>query len=102
MADDPKKLPRKKEDPTFKNWDGMVEKADGSIGKWGNEIKPQRYKKAMVRLYPKGEVEKSKVDSISNLPGVKKAIGAPIQKPGQVDQYGTAASDVIKKLTGRK
>lgn len=100
MADDPKKIVSKK--PTLENWDGMVEKADGTVGKWGSEIKPKRYKAAMVRLYPQGEVEKSKVDSISRLPGVKKLIGAPYQKAGETAQYGTAASDVIKQLTKRR
>lgn len=103
MADDPKKTPIKKTvKPPLENWDGMVQKADGSVGKWGNEIKPERYKAATVRLYPKGEVDKSKVDSISRLPGVKKLLGSPYQKAGEVAQYGAAASDVIKKLTKRK
>lgn len=103
MAEDLKKKPIKKVAKLpLENWDGMVEKADGSIGKWGSEIKPQRYKAATVRLYPQGEVEKSKVDSISRLPGVKKLLGAPTQRPGETAQYGTAASDVIKQLTKRK
>ena len=96
MAEDPKKA----EKPTLKNWDGMVQKADGSVGKWGNEIKPQRYK-AAVRLYPKGEVEKSKIDSLVKA-GRGNLIGQPMKKPGQVAQYGEAASDIIKKLVKSK
>lgn len=103
MAEDPKKIaPKKTTPPPAEKWDGMVEKADGTVGQWGSAIKPQRHKAAMVRLYPKGEVEASKVDSISRLPGVKKLLGTPSQKPGESAQYGTAASDVIKQLTKRK
>lgn len=99
MAEDPKKISKK--DPAWKDWDGMVEKADGSVGKWGNAIKPQRYKAAKAKLYPSGEVNQSDIDSLKKA-GRGKLIGEPIKTAGQPDMYGTAASDVIKQLTKRK
>lgn len=55
---------------------------------------PKRYKTAKARLYPKGEVELTKIDSLRRA-GYDKAIGQPMKG---TDQYGPEASDKIKKL----
>lgn len=63
------------------------------------KIDPKRHKKAMHRLYPKGEVSMEKVDSLRKA-GFDKVIGKPIEG---TNMYGPAASDAIKRLmNGRK
>ena len=62
-------------------------------------INPKKYRevKEKVRLYPKGEVDKSKIDSLHK-EGRGNIIGKPIQVKGQADMYGADQSDRIKKL----
>jgi hypothetical protein len=67
-------------------------------------ITAKRYKKATeakAKLYPSGEVAKSTVDSLVKA-GRGKLIGDPIKRPGQIDEYGAQASDVIRQLTKKK
>lgn len=85
--------------PTLPNWDGMVQKADGSVGMWGNNLKKSSDSEK-VNLYPKGVVEKRQVDSLKRTdPKLSKLIGEPTRrhKTSQA-QYGTQSSDLIKKL----
>lgn len=60
-------------------------------------------KEQTIRLYPRGEVRKSQMDSLSkNNPKLAKVIGAPIAKSGQKAQYGTNSSDLIKQATKKR
>lgn len=61
----------------------------------------KRYKEATARLYPKGEITVSKLDSLRKA-GFDKVIGEPIKKAGEVDMFGPVASDRIKKLMRKK
>lgn len=54
-----------------------------------------------VKLYPKGEVAKRQVDSLSKV-GYGKAIGKPIMKKGERPMYGADSSDIIKKALKKK
>lgn len=55
-----------------------------------------------TRLYPKGEVENSKVDSIKKAnPKLGRLIGSPNKGLGKA-QYGASESDLIKKALKRK
>ena len=59
--------------------------------------------KTMTRLYPKGEASTKSIDSLKSLdPKLKKLIGNPIVRKGQVAQYGANSSDVIKKALAPK
>lgn len=64
-------------------------------------LKKMKVQEETVRLYPKGEVSKRKVDSLSKA-GLSKAIGKPMMKKGEKPMYGTMASDVIKKALKKK
>ena len=57
-----------------------------------------------VRMYPKGEVAKSKIDSISKAnPALAKKIGNPVQRTKyERPQYGSASSDLIKQAIKKK
>lgn len=51
-----------------------------------------------TRLYPKGEVKNTQIDSIRRAnPSLGRAIGQPSRKPGQQAQFGTNQSDLIKQ-----
>lgn len=63
--------------------------------------KPKKIMKMVepkVRLYPRGEVPKRKLDSAfsANKP-LKKIIGSPLKIKGQSDLYSADQSDKIKK-----
>lgn len=61
-------------------------------------LKKMKVQEETVRLYPKGEVSKRKLDSaVTSNPSLKKYIGNPIRKKGEKPLYGVSASDVIKK-----
>lgn len=66
---------------------------------------PKKYREVRekVSLYPKGSVDKYKIDSLAAR-GHGKTIGEPIRSKGQADMYGADQSDKIKKLleNGRK
>lgn len=64
-------------------------------------LKKMKVQEETVRLYPKGEVKKRTLDSLSKT-GLGKAIGKPIMKKGEKPMYGTMASDVIKKAIKKK
>ena len=49
-----------------------------------------------TRLYPKGVASTKSIDSLKKS-GLGKLIGNPIVRKGEVPQYGSASSDVIKK-----
>jgi hypothetical protein len=57
------------------------------------QVKP---KEQVVRLTPKGEVSKRRVDSLYNA-GYGKLIGKGYGRVGEVKKYGADASDIIKK-----
>lgn len=63
--------------------------------------KKYRTAKEKVKLYPKGEIDKSTVDSLVKA-GRGALIGQPLRRPGQMDQYGAVNSDIIKQLTKKK
>ena len=54
-----------------------------------------------VKLYPKGEVAKRQIDSLSKV-GYGKEIGKPIMKKGEKPLYGADSSDLIKKALKQK
>lgn len=85
-------------DTTFKNWDGLVEKRDGSVGKWGEPLNIGG-KEPEVRLSPKGTVPRAKIDSLKNLndPSINRILNRKVN-----GVYGPDDSDVIKKLAGVK
>lgn len=66
------------------------------------KLSPNKYRTVTekVRLYPKGTVDKYKIDSLVKA-GKGDLIGKPIQAKGQPDLYGTNQSDIIKKLTSK-
>ena len=56
-----------------------------------------------TRLYPKGEASTKSIDSLKAIdPKLKKLIGNPIVRKGEVAQYGANSSDVIKKALAPK
>lgn len=59
---------------------------------------------ASVRMYPSGEVAKSKIDSISKAnPALARKIGTPVQRSkGERPQYGSLQSDLIKQAVSQK
>lgn len=65
----------------------------------GKRTPPGKYRmaKEKVKLYPQGEVDKSSVDSLKRI-GYGKAVGEPMRMKGQMDMYGEASSDNIKRL----
>lgn len=69
------------------------------------KLDPKKYKTVTpkTRLYPSGEVENSKIDSIKRVnPALAKAIGDPFRyAPGYQAQYGTDQSDLIKAALKR-
>ena len=67
------------------------------------KIDPKRYKATVekVKLYPKGEVAKTTIDSLTKA-GRGSLMGEPMQKDGQMAMYGSQASDNIKQLMKRK
>lgn len=81
------------------NWDGMVQKDDGSVGMWGNPLNnPMNNSK--VRLNPKGIVPKNQVDSLMNL---YPNLGLNYINPaGQSPMLGANQSDMVKKMLGKK
>ncbi len=58
----------------------------------------RKYKTAKARLYPKGEVEQTSVDSLKKV-GYGKVIGEPMKG---TNQYGPDASDRIKQLMRKR
>lgn len=64
-------------------------------------VTANRYKKAKAKLYPKGEVNQSSIDSLRKA-GHGKLIGEPIKRSGHMDVYGPDASDRIKQLMRKK
>lgn len=53
--------------------------------------------KGVTRLYPSGSVSNKSLDSIRSAnPKLGKMIGKPISKSGELAQYGTSQSDLIK------
>jgi len=61
----------------------------------------QKPKPETVKLYPRGEVAKKSIDSLSKV-GYGKAIGKPIMKKGEKPMYGADSSDIIKKALKKK
>ncbi len=62
-------------------------------------VDPKKYRlaKEKVKLYPNGQTDKDKVDSLDKV-GFGKVIGKPMQQAGQMDTYSPDQSDTIKKL----
>lgn len=83
----------------------MVEKADGTIGRWGNDIvggaTQSTNTPGMFRMYPQGSITQQDVDYLRTLNDAKvnEILTAPsVVQPGQVPQFGQDQSDVIKRL----
>jgi len=86
---------KKQSNPSLPNWDGMVQKADGTVGMWGNPLNNSTYN-PQVGLYPKGNVPKNQVDSLMNL---YPNLGLNYINPnGQSPMLGANQSDMVKKM----
>lgn len=95
--------PKKKQpNPSLPNWDGMVQKADGTIGMWGNDMKI--YSPKGVRLYPKGEVTSKDIDYLKSLNDskVNQMLTRTISGKEVTPQYGAEDSDMIQSLLASK
>lgn len=75
----------------------LVEKEDGSIGEWGNDLKPKP-KTSKAKLYPSGELSDEDYEKLKSLKNrhVDRALSRPVTKEGYKPMYGTEDSDVIK------
>ena len=60
-------------------------------------VTAKRYKTAKAKLYPKGDIEQSDIDSLKKA-GHGKIIGEPMQG----NQYGPDQSDRIKQLMRKR
>lgn len=82
--------------PFPKDWNGQVEKSDGSIGMWGNPI--DMPSASSVRLSPKGIVPRAKYDSlVSARPELKKRLNF-INSERETPLLGTPESEVVRGL----
>lgn len=75
-----------------------VEKKDGSIGMWGNDIRniPDN---SQVRLYPKGTISRIQYESLLKAnPKLKINL---VEQPGIVPMIGPEQSDMIKKMINK-
>jgi|GEM_PF-3982093 len=62
-----------------------------------SRVDPKKYKTAKARLYPKGTIEQSSIDSLKKA-GHAKTIGEPMKG----NLYGPDQSDRIKQLMRKK
>jgi hypothetical protein len=83
------------------NWDGQVEKADGSVGMWGSPIP---IPKKEYRLYPKGGLQEEEVSYLKSLKNesINKALTRGINRKGEIPQWGAEDSDMFKQLLKNK
>lgn len=79
----------------------MVEKADGSIGQWGNDLKDGNTS-AYYRTYSGDKIQGEDVSILQSKykddPQVMKLLKRNIAKPGEVPMFGNDDADVIKRL----
>lgn len=90
--------------PTFYNTTGsimQVQKADGSIGNWGNDFTntPPRY-----RLYPHGDIGDTEMTYLRSVndPNLNIILNRNIAKQGEMPLYGAEDSDVIKAMLAKR
>jgi hypothetical protein len=84
-----------------KNEPFMVEKADGSIGQWGNDIKANNVPSSF-RVYGGGSISGGDISMLiakhRNDTSVMNILKRNIGKEGEVHMYSQDDADVIKKL----
>ena len=81
----------------------MVEKADGTIGRWGNDI-PEVKNNKQYRLHPEGIITQEDYDYLKSLNDnkVNDSLARNIASPTEVPLYGQSESDLFKSLLSKR
>lgn len=80
----------------------QVEKANGTVGPWGNDLPANGQRQYMLHPNQLGGMQQINEQQLTHLrgavPNFDKVIGSPMSAPGQVARYGPDQSDLIRKL----